>query len=196
MSTLIFFVDVQGNNVRTQGTTRDGNMTLHEAGLSHTDLSNKEEIIEYFTERNPDKNVTVFFETEPTQTYDIFFDDAENSNNKGFAISLEDARSYIESYNGTDESYFADYRGGTVSIFCNETRKTVYSERVKAIKKDILDAMKTLIKDGESLTTETFTGQNPEAFAEFAQVNGFEIDEVVDVWKENEDELTLFAETH
>lgn len=64
-------------------------------------------------------------------TYDIFFNDSENSNNKGFAISLEDAKAYINRYNGTNESYFADYKGGTVSIVCNETEETVHEEEVK-----------------------------------------------------------------
>lgn len=69
--------------------------------------------------------------TTSNNTYDIFFNDSENSNNKGFAISLEDAKAYINSYNGTNESYFADYKGGTVSIVCNETEETVHEEEVK-----------------------------------------------------------------
>lgn len=64
-------------------------------------------------------------------TYDIFFNDSENSNNKGFAVSLEDAKTYIANNNGTNNSYFADYKGGTVSIVCNETNETVYEEEVK-----------------------------------------------------------------
>lgn len=65
-----------------------------------------------------------------TKTYDIHFNDSENSSNKGFAIKLDDAKSYISRYNGTNESYFADYNGGTVSIVCNETGETVYEEEV------------------------------------------------------------------
>lgn len=38
---------------------------------------------------------------------------------------------YIRSYNGTSESYFADYKGDTVSIVCNETGETVYETVVK-----------------------------------------------------------------
>lgn len=64
-------------------------------------------------------------------TYDIHFNDSDNSNQKGFALSLEDAKAYINRYNGTDESYFADYKGGTVSIVCNETEETVHEEEVK-----------------------------------------------------------------
>lgn len=69
--------------------------------------------------------------TTSNNTYDIFFNDSENSNNKGFALSLEDAKAYINRYNGTNESYFADYKGGTVSIVCNETEETVHEEEVK-----------------------------------------------------------------
>ena len=64
------------------------------------------------------------------QTFDIFFNDENNSNNKGFAISLEDAKHYIERNNGTNESYFADYKGGTVSIVCNETEETVFETEI------------------------------------------------------------------
>ncbi len=64
------------------------------------------------------------------QTFDIFFNDDNNSSNKGFAISLEDAKNYIERNNGTNESYFADYKGGTVSIVCNETEETVFETEI------------------------------------------------------------------
>lgn len=64
------------------------------------------------------------------KTYDVYFNDAENSNNKGFEYSYEDAMNYIKTYNGTNESYFEDYKGGTVSIVDNETGETVYEEEV------------------------------------------------------------------
>ena len=64
-------------------------------------------------------------------TYDVYFNDDNDSNNKGFKYSLEDARGYIDSYNGTNESYFEDYKGGVVSIVCNETEEEVYSTEVK-----------------------------------------------------------------
>jgi hypothetical protein len=66
--------------------------------------------------------------------YDIFFDNDENTNNKGFDISLIDAKSYIKQWNGTGYSYFRDYVGGTVSIFDNRTEKFVYETEVKPIK--------------------------------------------------------------
>jgi len=65
-----------------------------------------------------------------TNTFDILFNDNNNSNNKGFAISLEDAKDYINRYNGTNESYFEDYKGGIVSIICNETEEVVFETEV------------------------------------------------------------------
>jgi len=64
------------------------------------------------------------------KTYDIHFNDGENSNNKGFAISLEGAKAYINANNGTNDSYFCDYKGGIVSIVCNETCDTVFETEV------------------------------------------------------------------
>ena len=64
-------------------------------------------------------------------TYDVHFDDENNSNCKGWAISLAECKDYIDSYNGTNESYFADYKGGTVSIYCNELDDTVYETEIK-----------------------------------------------------------------
>lgn len=64
-------------------------------------------------------------------TYDVHFDDENNSNCKGWAISLAECKDYIGSYNGTNESYFADYKGGTVSIYCNELAETVYETEIK-----------------------------------------------------------------
>jgi len=64
------------------------------------------------------------------KTYDIHFNDSENSNSKGFELSFEDAKDYIGRYNGTNESYFADYKGGIVSIVDNETGETVYEEEI------------------------------------------------------------------
>jgi hypothetical protein len=61
-----------------------------------------------------------------TQTFDVFFNDDNNSSNKGFSISLDEAKNYIQTNNGTNESYFQDYKGGTVSIVCNETEETIF----------------------------------------------------------------------
>jgi len=64
-------------------------------------------------------------------TYDVHFNDSENSNNKGFELSFEDARAYIDRHNGTNETYFVDYKGGTVSVVNNETGETEYEEEVR-----------------------------------------------------------------
>ena len=64
------------------------------------------------------------------KTYDLHFNDSENSNNKGWSASYEYCLDYIKAYNGTNESYFEDYKGGTVSIYCNETEEEVYSETI------------------------------------------------------------------
>jgi hypothetical protein len=63
-------------------------------------------------------------------TYDVHFNDSENSNNKGFELSFDDAKAYIERNNGKNESYFEDYKGGTVSVVNNETGETEYEEEV------------------------------------------------------------------
>lgn len=48
--------------------------------------------------------------------YDIVFHDDCWSNAKGFEESFEYCKNYIDTYNGTNESYFADYKGGIVQI--------------------------------------------------------------------------------
>lgn len=65
------------------------------------------------------------------KTYDVHFNDNENSNSKGFSLTIEECRNYIDTNNGTNSSYFADYKGGSVSIVCNETGEEVHSEIVR-----------------------------------------------------------------
>lgn len=65
-------------------------------------------------------------------TYDVVFNDEYNSNSKGWKQTLRYCIDYIKSNNGTDNSYFADYKNGVVSIVCNETGKTVYEKPVKS----------------------------------------------------------------
>ena len=64
-------------------------------------------------------------------TYDVHFNSSTDSNSKGFKDSYNDCLSYIKQNNGTNNSYFEDYKGGTVSIVCNETGETVYEEMVR-----------------------------------------------------------------
>ena len=61
-------------------------------------------------------------------TYDVVFNNDTDSNRKGFKSSIEDCKKYIELNNGSNDSYFADYKGGVASVVCNETGETVYSE--------------------------------------------------------------------
>lgn len=63
-------------------------------------------------------------------TYNIHFNDTENSNDKGLNSSFDYCMNYIQNYNGTDVSYFKDYKGGEVSIVCNETEEVIYSEPI------------------------------------------------------------------
>nr|DAR62660.1 MAG TPA: hypothetical protein [Caudoviricetes sp.] len=64
-------------------------------------------------------------------TYNVVFNDDNNSNDKGFEQTLDYCKNYIATYNGTNESYFADYKGGIVQIVCNETEEVVYEEEVR-----------------------------------------------------------------
>lgn len=57
------------------------------------------------------------------------------------------------------------------------------------MKAKILESMETLIKDGESLTTGNYTGGNPEVFTEFAEVNGFDLQDVISVYEEHKEHL-------
>ena len=63
-------------------------------------------------------------------TYNVVFNNDNNSNDKGFEQTLDYCKNYIATYNGTNESYFADYKGGIVQIVCNETEEVVYEEEV------------------------------------------------------------------
>lgn len=64
------------------------------------------------------------------KTYDVHFNDETSSDNKGFSDSIDYCQNYIDSNNGSSESYFEDYKGGTVSIVCNETGETVFETAV------------------------------------------------------------------
>jgi hypothetical protein len=56
-----------------------------------------------------------------THTFDVVFHDGNNSNAKGFAATERYCIDYILRNNGTNESYFADYKGGIAEVVCNET---------------------------------------------------------------------------
>ena len=96
-----------------------GEFYLDENGCIHHD--------HWFDEDGNDSYEIIF----DIRTYDVHFNDENDSNNKGFNDSLESCKDYIKMYNGTDESYFGCYKGGTVSIVCNETGETIYEEVVR-----------------------------------------------------------------
>lgn len=64
------------------------------------------------------------------RTYDVHFNNSENSNSKGFKKDIRACVLYIREHNSTNDSYFADYKGGTVSIVCNDTGRIIYSEDI------------------------------------------------------------------
>lgn len=66
-----------------------------------------------------------------TTTFNVVFNDSDNSNDKGFSESLDYCMNYIEKNNGTNESYFADYKGGIVQVVCNETGDVMHEEVVR-----------------------------------------------------------------
>ena len=74
------------------------------------------------------KIVNEFIESQ--YDYDVVFNDLHNTMSKGFAYSYDKAVDYSDSNNGSNESYFADFKGGTVSIVCNQTGITVFQTEV------------------------------------------------------------------
>lgn len=86
------------------------------------------EIVIFYFEEMQKEDILEAIENieEEVELFDVFFDDDSNSNNKGFAYSLKECQSYIKSNNGTDESYFRDYKGGIVSILNLKTSERVF----------------------------------------------------------------------
>ncbi len=64
-------------------------------------------------------------------TYDVVFNDDTASNSKGFKLTIDFCKNYIENNNGTKNSYFEDYKGGNVSVICNETQQIIFETEVK-----------------------------------------------------------------
>lgn len=92
-----------------------------------------EDLREVFEEARKEayQNWLESLEEESDLSYDIRFADDSDSNSKGFKCSLSFCINYVETYIGTDESYFADYKSGTVSIVCNETGEEVYAATIR-----------------------------------------------------------------
>ena len=71
------------------------------------------------------------FESLGKKVYDVYFNDDDNTNNEGWLETYGACKNYINTTNGTNEGYFADYKGGTVSIYNTETEEEVYMETVR-----------------------------------------------------------------
>lgn len=95
-------------------------------------IESNEIVITYFNEMQKTDILNAIEEMNANSlTYDVYFNDESNSNNKGFKESLDFCKDYIETWNGTTESYFGLYKGGSVSISCNETEETVFETEIK-----------------------------------------------------------------
>ncbi len=66
----------------------------------------------------------------PNYTFDVQFDSETSSNSEGFNASFYHCKYWIGINRNDRSTYFGDYIGGTVSIVCNETGETVYSEQI------------------------------------------------------------------
>lgn len=63
-------------------------------------------------------------------TYDVVFNDDQDSNNVGINGSYSECMAWIENNRGDASSYFGDYKGGTVSVYCEELEEYVYTESI------------------------------------------------------------------
>lgn len=65
-------------------------------------------------------------------TFDVVFNSDDSSDCKHMMnASKQECLDYIKRYNGTKESYFANYKGGCVQVVCNETEEVVFEEEVR-----------------------------------------------------------------
>lgn len=87
-------------------------------------------VIGYFNEMQKN-DILNAIEIIVEKTYDIVFNDDTNSNCLGFNATLEYCKEYIQNNNGSNTSYFEDYKTGSVSVVCNETEEVVFETEVK-----------------------------------------------------------------
>lgn len=64
------------------------------------------------------------------KTFDVIFNDDFNSNSKGINGTYEECMDWIDNNRCDESTYFGDYKGGVVSIVCNETGEFVYNENI------------------------------------------------------------------
>lgn len=72
-------------------------------------------------------------ETNCEQVYDVVFNDDTASNCKHINSTYECCMQWIEANRHDNTTYFADYKGGTVSIVEVNTGNYVYTENIKTI---------------------------------------------------------------
>ena len=71
------------------------------------------------------------FEKLGKKVFNVYFNDDDSSNSEGWSETYGYCKNYINATNGTNEGYFADYKGGTVSIYNTETEEDVYMETIR-----------------------------------------------------------------
>ncbi|RHO65698.1 hypothetical protein DW083_20200 [Parabacteroides sp. AF48-14] len=65
------------------------------------------------------------------KTYDVVFNDDNDSNSKGFKETIDYCMNWIEFNRNNKSTYFGDYKGGSVSVVCNETCEVIYEETIE-----------------------------------------------------------------
>lgn len=64
-------------------------------------------------------------------TYNVEFNDYNDSNSVNIHGTIDECMSYIHCNKNDESTYFGDYKGGTVSIVCEQTGEEVYSEDIE-----------------------------------------------------------------
>ena len=77
--------------------------------------------------------ITTEIQPEDNNTYDVEFNSETSTMSKGWHATLEECQDYIRTYIRTNESYFEDFKGGYVSIRCNETEEVVHEEEIPQV---------------------------------------------------------------
>lgn len=62
--------------------------------------------------------------------YKIVFKNNNNTNQKYFNVNFEYCKNWIEKHNGTNYSYFDEYKNGTVSIVQQNTQEVVFETEI------------------------------------------------------------------
>jgi hypothetical protein len=64
------------------------------------------------------------------RTYDVIFNDDCDSNSKGIHGTIDECMDWIRFNRNDTSTYFGDYKGGTVSITCDQTGEEIYQENI------------------------------------------------------------------